>query len=160
MTRAFPVSLILSSDKTTVSITTGHTSYWPPYLSIGNIHNDVCCVHWNGAVLLGFLAILKCKWYISLSVCTYSWKLHSHESLDNINYQRFCCQLLHTSLQKILKPVRHTWLLWRLFIAQMVTTILPFSCLVHTLWISQSNVFLHALFKDGVHSMYISISPY
>ena len=41
-----------------------------------------------------------------LTMYTYSWKLGSHESLDNIDYWRFCCQLLHTSLQKILKPVR------------------------------------------------------
>ena len=65
MTRAFLVSLILGSDKTTVSVTTGHTSYWSLYLSIGNIHNNVCHMHQNGVVLLGFFAIPKCKWYIS-----------------------------------------------------------------------------------------------
>ena len=106
MTRAFLVSLILGSGKTTVSVTTGHTSYWPLYLSIGNILNNVHCTHQNGVVLLGFLAILKCKWYISLTVCTYSWKLHSHESLDDFNYWRYCHQLLPTSHQKILEPVR------------------------------------------------------
>ena len=45
VTRAFLVSLIFSSDKTTVSIATGHTSYWPLYLSVGNIHNNVHCMY-------------------------------------------------------------------------------------------------------------------
>ena len=33
--------IILGSDKTTVSVGTGDNAYWPVYLSIGNIHNDV-----------------------------------------------------------------------------------------------------------------------
>jgi hypothetical protein len=33
--------IILGSDKTTVSVATGHNEYWPIYLSIGNIHNNV-----------------------------------------------------------------------------------------------------------------------
>ena len=48
---AFLVLLILGSDKTIVS---GHTCYWPLYLSIRNIHNNVCHGHHNGVVLLGF----------------------------------------------------------------------------------------------------------
>ena len=35
------VPIILGSDKTTVSVATGHTEYWPVYLSIGDIHNNV-----------------------------------------------------------------------------------------------------------------------
>ena len=58
---AFLVSHILRSDKTTISIATGHMSYWPLYLSIRNIHNNVCHVRQNGVVLLGFLAIPKSK---------------------------------------------------------------------------------------------------
>jgi hypothetical protein len=33
--------IILSSDKTTVSVATGHNEYWPIYFSIGNIHNNI-----------------------------------------------------------------------------------------------------------------------
>jgi hypothetical protein len=51
------VPIILGSDKTTVSVATGHNSYWPVYMSIGNIHNNVRRAHCNGLVLLGFLAI-------------------------------------------------------------------------------------------------------
>lgn len=53
------VSVILGSDKTTVSVATGHTCYWPLYLSIKNIHNNVHRGHQNGVVLLRFLAIPK-----------------------------------------------------------------------------------------------------
>jgi Plavaka transposase len=56
---AFVVPIILGSDKTTVSVATGHTEYWPVYISIGNIHNNVRRAHRNGVMLLGFLAIPK-----------------------------------------------------------------------------------------------------
>jgi hypothetical protein len=51
------VPIVLGSDKTTVSVATGHNQYWPVYMSIGNIHNNVRRAHRNGVVLLGFLAI-------------------------------------------------------------------------------------------------------
>lgn len=58
--------IILGSDKTTVSVATGHNEYWPVYLSIGNIRNNVRRAHRNGLVLLGFLAIPKCKYLLFL----------------------------------------------------------------------------------------------
>lgn len=56
------VPIILGSDKTTVSVGTGNNQYWPVYLSIGNIHNNVRRAHRNGVVLLGFLPIPKGKY--------------------------------------------------------------------------------------------------
>ena len=53
------VPIILGSDKTTVSVGTGNNEYWPIYLSIGNIHNNIRRAHQNGVVVLGFLGILK-----------------------------------------------------------------------------------------------------
>jgi len=53
------VPIILGSDKTTISIATGHTEFWPVYISIGNIHNSVRQAHRNGVALLGFLAVPK-----------------------------------------------------------------------------------------------------
>lgn len=55
------VPIILGSDKTTVSVATGHTEYWPIYGSIGNIHNNVRRAHGTGLVLIGFLSIPKSK---------------------------------------------------------------------------------------------------
>ena len=53
------VPIILGSDKTTVSVATGQNDYYPLYLSIGNIRNNVRHAHRNGVVLIGFLAMPK-----------------------------------------------------------------------------------------------------
>jgi hypothetical protein len=53
------VPVILGSDKTMVSVATGQTDYYPLYLSIRNIHNDICQSHHNGIVLIAFLVIAK-----------------------------------------------------------------------------------------------------
>jgi hypothetical protein len=69
--------IILGSDKTTVSVATGHNEYWPIYLSIGNIHNNIRRVHCNGVVLLSFLAIPKCKYYAVCMSCIFTNMLAS-----------------------------------------------------------------------------------
>jgi Plavaka transposase len=51
--------IILGSDKTTVSVATGHVEYHPVYLSIGNPHNTVRRAHRNAVVPIAFLAIPK-----------------------------------------------------------------------------------------------------
>ncbi|KAH9975649.1 hypothetical protein BJV74DRAFT_862382 [Russula compacta] len=53
------VPVILGSDKTTVSIATGHNEFYPLYISNGNIHNNVRRAHRNGVSVLGFLSIPK-----------------------------------------------------------------------------------------------------
>ncbi len=55
------VSIILGSDKTTVSVATGNVEYYPVYLSIGNLHNSACRGHRSGVIPIAFLAIPKCK---------------------------------------------------------------------------------------------------
>ena len=60
------VPIILGSDKTTVSVATGQNEYWPIYISISNIHNNIRWVHHNGVTLLGFLANPKSKSSIHL----------------------------------------------------------------------------------------------
>ncbi|KAF8224104.1 hypothetical protein L208DRAFT_1513386 [Tricholoma matsutake] len=82
--------IIFGSDKTTVSVATGHNEYWPVYLSIGNIHNNVRRAHRNGVVLLGFLAIPK----------------STHEFRDDASFHKFHHQLLHSSLAKILESLK------------------------------------------------------
>ena len=58
------VPIILGSDKTTVSVGTGDNEYYPLYMSIGNIHNNVRRAHRNGVVLVGFLAIPKSQFIL------------------------------------------------------------------------------------------------
>ncbi|KAH7903445.1 hypothetical protein BJ138DRAFT_1120383 [Hygrophoropsis aurantiaca] len=53
------VGVILGSDKTTVSVATGHVEYHPLYLSISNPHNSVRRAHRNAVTPIAFLAIPK-----------------------------------------------------------------------------------------------------
>ncbi|KAG1847045.1 hypothetical protein F4604DRAFT_1884073 [Suillus subluteus] len=84
------VPIILGSDKTTVSVATGHNQYWPVYMSISNIRNNVRCAHRNGVVLLGFLAI----------------PTTDKESTKDAHFRKFCRQLLHSSLAKMLESLQ------------------------------------------------------
>ena len=49
------VPIILGSDKTTVLVATGQNDYYPVYLSIGNVHNNVRREHKDSLVLIAFL---------------------------------------------------------------------------------------------------------
>ncbi|KIK76789.1 hypothetical protein PAXRUDRAFT_17940 [Paxillus rubicundulus Ve08.2h10] len=84
------VPIILGSDKTTVSVMTGQNEYWPVYLSIGNIHNNVCKAHHNALTLLTFLAITKV-------VKKYS---------DDPAFQVFKKQLFHAAMSRILTSLK------------------------------------------------------
>ncbi|KAG1735575.1 uncharacterized protein EDB91DRAFT_1238202 [Suillus paluster] len=84
------IPIILGSDKTTVSIATGHHQYWPVYMSIGNIGNNVQRAHRNGVVLLGFLAI----------------PTTDKESAKDAHFRKFHRQLLHSSLVKMLESLK------------------------------------------------------
>ncbi|KAI6009093.1 hypothetical protein EDC04DRAFT_2871413 [Pisolithus marmoratus] len=55
------VPIILGSDKTTISVAMGQHDYYPLYLSIGNIHNNMHHAHCHGVSLITFLAIPKSK---------------------------------------------------------------------------------------------------
>ncbi|KIJ09956.1 hypothetical protein PAXINDRAFT_16993 [Paxillus involutus ATCC 200175] len=84
------VPIILSSDKTTVSGATGQNNYYPLYLSIGNIRNNVCRAHRNAVVLVGFLAIAK------------TMKKYANDT----RFRTFQKQLFHSSLSKILEMLK------------------------------------------------------
>ncbi|KAG1750512.1 uncharacterized protein EDB91DRAFT_1235038 [Suillus paluster] len=69
------VGVILGSDKTTVSIATGHVEYHPLYLLIGNPHNCVRRAH------------------------------PDRKYDNNVQFRTFKCQLYHSSLAAILKSL-------------------------------------------------------
>ena len=52
--------IILGSNKTTVSVATGHVEYHPLYLSISNPHNTVRHAHRNAVIPIAFLSVPKC----------------------------------------------------------------------------------------------------
>ncbi|KAH7911539.1 hypothetical protein BJ138DRAFT_1237425 [Hygrophoropsis aurantiaca] len=83
------VGVVLGSDKTTVSVATGHVEYHPLYLSIGNPHNSVRRAHRNAVTPIAFLAIPK------------SDRKYDHD----FNFRTFKRQLFHSSISAILQPL-------------------------------------------------------
>jgi len=63
------VPVVLGSDKTTVSVATGHTEYYPLYVSLGNIHNNVRRAHHDAVTILAFLAIPKSQCVMCGTTC-------------------------------------------------------------------------------------------
>lgn len=55
------VPIILGSDKTTVSVATGQTDYYPLYISTSVVHNNVHHAHQGAISLVSFLSIAKSK---------------------------------------------------------------------------------------------------
>ncbi|KIM60579.1 hypothetical protein SCLCIDRAFT_123900, partial [Scleroderma citrinum Foug A] len=89
-TGAMLVPIILGSDKTTVSVATGQTDYYPLYLSIGNVRNTVRRAHHNAVALIGFLAMPKT----------------TREHANTPAFRKFKKQLFHSSLSRILDSLR------------------------------------------------------
>ncbi|KAG1745006.1 uncharacterized protein EDB91DRAFT_1236440 [Suillus paluster] len=80
------VPIILGSDKTMVSVATGQNDYYPLYLSIGNVHNNVWCAHHDALALVRFMAIPK--------------------SVNDPAFHKFKKQMFHSSLLKILTNLK------------------------------------------------------
>ncbi|EGO01102.1 hypothetical protein SERLA73DRAFT_159632 [Serpula lacrymans var. lacrymans S7.3] len=103
------VPVILGSDKTTVSVATGQNEYYPVYISIGNIHNNVRRAHRNAVALLGFLAIPKSLFYSTIFFFAYT-KANTFSAekkyANDVEFCKFRRQLLHTSLACILQDLK------------------------------------------------------
>ncbi|KAH8983439.1 hypothetical protein EDB92DRAFT_1890569 [Lactarius akahatsu] len=82
--------IILGSDKTVVSVGTGHVEYHPLYISIGNIHNTVRRAHRNAVIPIAFLAIPTCE----------------RRYDDTPKFQTFKRQLYHASVSAVLSSLR------------------------------------------------------
>ncbi|KZT20824.1 hypothetical protein NEOLEDRAFT_1074755, partial [Neolentinus lepideus HHB14362 ss-1] len=85
------VPVILGSDKTTVSVGTGHNEYYPLYMMLGNHHNNVRRAHRNAVAVIGFLAIPKSK---------------SLFYKDDVKFRKFRRQLFHVSISRILRSLK------------------------------------------------------
>ncbi|EIW77456.1 hypothetical protein CONPUDRAFT_157705 [Coniophora puteana RWD-64-598 SS2] len=81
------VPFVLGSDKTTVSVATGQSEYYPLYISPGNIHNSTRRAHCNAVALVGFLSVPKTD-----ETCS-----------DDPHFRHFRRQLYHTSISTILQ---------------------------------------------------------
>jgi Plavaka transposase len=102
--------LILGSDKTTVSVAMGHVEYHPLYLSIGNPHNKVRCVHHNAVIPIAFLAIPKGMSYFTSTKEGSSRYVHDDlgdRRYDNDpEFRKFKRQLYHVSISAILQTLQ------------------------------------------------------
>lgn len=100
------VPIILGSDKTTVSVATGQNDYYPLYISIGNVHNNVRRAHRNAVVLLGFLAIPKgFALFILYPVLLLITSPGSRAVERTKTFRNFRQQLFHSSISAILQPL-------------------------------------------------------
>ncbi|KAG2035411.1 hypothetical protein BDR03DRAFT_934906 [Suillus americanus] len=84
------VPVILGSDKTTVSVATGANDYYPLYVLIGNVRNNVRRAHRDAVAIVGFLAMPK------------TTKEHAADAI----YRKYRRQLFHSSIAKILENLR------------------------------------------------------
>lgn len=100
--------IILGSDKTTVSVTTGNIEYHPLYLSLGVLTNSYRRAHRNSIILIGFLAIPKCM--LLFNFTSVLWFLQDHSGdrkYDNDPaFRGFKRKLFHQSISAILQPLK------------------------------------------------------
>ncbi|KAH8977840.1 hypothetical protein EDB86DRAFT_2816711 [Lactarius hatsudake] len=85
------VPIIAGSDKTTVSVATGHQEYHPVYASLGNITNTARRAHRNGVVPVAFLPIPKST---------------EQTPAKKTAFQMFCRQLYHSCLELVFAPLK------------------------------------------------------
>ncbi|KAF8985645.1 hypothetical protein BDQ17DRAFT_1494815 [Cyathus striatus] len=83
------IPIIAGSDKTTVSVATGHQEYHPVYMSPGNLTNMTCQSHGNAVLPVASLPIPKTS------------KKHRKSK----TFKTFICQLFHACLVKIFSPL-------------------------------------------------------
>ncbi|KAJ6617648.1 hypothetical protein B0H10DRAFT_1948157 [Mycena sp. CBHHK59/15] len=87
---AMYVPSVLSSDKTTVSVGTGNTEFYPFYSRVGNLHHAARGPHREGLAVITFLSILKT----------------THDPSGSMALCKFHQQLFRSSLHKILSPLK------------------------------------------------------
>ncbi|KAJ7175243.1 hypothetical protein C8R43DRAFT_1201966 [Mycena crocata] len=84
------VPVVAGSDKTTVSVATGHQEYHPVYVSPGVLTGPARRAHGNGVLPSAFLCIPKTS------------KKHRTKP----EYQKFCRQMYHASLAFLFEPLK------------------------------------------------------
>ena len=100
-------SIILGSDKTTVSVGTGNTEFHPLYLSVGNVHNSVRRAHKDAVMPIAFLAIPKgMPAYFSTFLTLRCGLTVARGEAETDEFRTFRKQLYHASIAHILTPLK------------------------------------------------------
>ena len=103
------VPVIAGSDKTTVSVATGHQEYHPVYASPGIISNTARRGHGNGVLPIAFLPIPKGRLlfiHITFRFQSLIYYLASKRQRKRPEFQRFCRQLYHRCLEIVFGPLK------------------------------------------------------
>ena len=101
------VPIILGSDKTTVSVATGHNEYYPLYLSLGSVHNNIRRAHRGAVALIAFLAIPKSKYrFLKMRLATDYRSTADRAHTNDVQFRKFRRQLFHSTLSKILESLK------------------------------------------------------
>ncbi|KAJ6618080.1 hypothetical protein B0H10DRAFT_2176326 [Mycena sp. CBHHK59/15] len=81
---------VFGSDKTTVSVGTGNTEFYPFYGGIGNVHNSTRRAHREAISVMAFLSIPKT----------------TRQYAGSKEFRKFRRQLFHSSIARILQPLK------------------------------------------------------
>ena len=102
------VPIIAGSDKTTVSVATGHQEYHPVYISPGNLTNTARRGHGNSVLPVAFLPIPKSKWPAGLIIMfnLINSNLASKRQAKRPDFQQFVRQLYHACLARVFAPFK------------------------------------------------------
>lgn len=113
------VTVILGSNKTMVSVATGHNEFYPLYASLGNVHNSVWCAHRNAVSLVGFLAMPKSMCLVMFSL---SWIICPIASfLIVLTFRSFVASSSIPLLSTFCHLCDHLW--WNLILLNVVMDI-------------------------------------
>jgi hypothetical protein len=96
---------VLGSDKTTVSVGTGNTEFYPFYSGVGNIHNSTRRAHREGITITAFLNIPKSE-FIRIVIDASDGTIATQDHAKSTAFRKFRRQLFHASLQHILSPLK------------------------------------------------------
>lgn len=100
------VPIIAGSDKTTVSVATGHQQFHPVYMSLGNITNVARRAHGNAVHPVAFLPIPKGEFLLKLLIRMKLTALATKKQCKDRKYQVFCRQMYHACLARVFQPLK------------------------------------------------------
>lgn len=110
------IPIVAGSEKTTVSVATGHQEYHPVYISPGNLLNTAQQRHGNAVLPVAFLTIPKGKWLSNYSFLNCKFDSSTlHVDLEFLaqkyetskpEYQCFVQQLYQACIACIFAPLK------------------------------------------------------
>jgi hypothetical protein len=101
------VPIVAGSDKTTVSVATGHQEFHPVYMSPGNITNVARRAHGNSVLPVAFLPIPKSMFFNALlAQFLMPFSTANRRQRKTVAFQRFARQVYHACLACVFDPLK------------------------------------------------------